>query len=240
MTANIMSQSFQKEIAMKRLTRLFSVALLFSFLACASAADYAVRALNEPPPADKLSKEIGGQLAATGVRVTRGDSPFCDVWLAKSWPSVSEFKSTPEIAYPFVPGQLIGVARFARKSADFRDQDINTGIYTMRYAQQPVDGAHVGTSLTRDFLLLIEAAKDKTPALLEYKQLTKASAEAAGSSHPALLSLQKPATESKESPSIRHDEERDWWIVGFQGQLQGKEKAAAFPVELVIVGHATE
>ena len=37
----------------------------------------------------------------------------------------------------------------------------------MRYALQPVDGAHVGTSLTRDFLLLVRADDGLLPALAQ-------------------------------------------------------------------------
>ena len=225
---------------MKRSILCLTFALLAASLLTANAADYAVQALNEPPPTAALSKEIAGLLSPTGVRVNRDSSAFCDLWFAKSWPAVSGFQATSEITYPFTPGQFIGVARFARKAADFRDQDINAGVYTMRYAQQPVDGAHVGTSLTRDFLLLIQASKEQSPAALEYKQLTKTSAEAAGSSHPALLSLQKTSVETKEFPALRHDEEHDWWIVGIQGNTQGKDKSAPLPVELVIVGHAAE
>ena len=42
-------------------------------------------------------------------------------------------------------------------TADFRDQGIPAGTYILRYSQQPVDGAHVGTSTTRDFLALLPA-----------------------------------------------------------------------------------
>lgn len=226
---------------MKRPTLLFALALTCCITVPALAVDYGVQPLNEPAPMDELAKDIADQLAPNGVRVTRGSSnaTYCDVWLCKTLETESGFKPTAEVAYPFAPGQLIGVARFARKGSDFRDQDINAGVYTLRYAQQPVDGAHVGTSPTRDFLLLVEASKDESAATLEYKQLTGKSAEAAGSSHPALLCLQKASPENKEFPAIRHNEEHDWWIVALQAQAKAEE-GTALPIELVIVGQAAE
>ena len=207
----------------------------------ALAVDYRVELLNEAAPAAEISAQIAGDLSTAGIRVVRGSSTLCDIWLRKELAGMADFKPTAEVLYPFLPGQLIGVARFARKSSDFRDQDIQPGVYTLRYAQQPVDGAHVGTSPTRDFLLLSHAKKDQTTATLEYKPLTKQSAEAAGSSHPALLSMQRVATEATEFPAIRHNEERDWWIVTMQAQVKiGGGGTRPLVCELVVAGIAAE
>ena len=90
----------------------------------------------------------------------------------------------------------------------------------------------MGTFPTRDFVLLLPAADDKSPATIaDYKSLIKASAASAGTSHPAIFPLFKPA--EGEMPAIRHDEEHDWWIVRFSGA--GKQT-----FEMVIVGHAAE
>ena len=211
--------------------------LCLTFASPLLAASYRVEALNEPPPSDELSPSIAATLSATGLRVIRGTkTTFCDIWLCKEWAAKSDFKATNEILYPFTPGQLMGVARFSRKAADFRDQDVDKGIYTLRYAQQPVDGAHVGTSLTRDFLLLVNAEKDRSADILEYKKLVAESAEAAQSSHHALFSMQRVADKVKR-PSMRHNEDHDWWIVGFDGKLKGGK---SLNVELVIVGVAAE
>ena len=155
------------------------------------AVDYRVEPLDEAPPADAIDAGILPQLTATGVRVYRGSRKYCDVWLCKQLEVAADFTPTEEVLYPFRPGQLIGAVRYSRRGSDFRDQDIGKGVYTLRYAQQPIDGAHVGTSPTRDFLLLLEVAKDKSPAKLEYKKLAELSAEAVDSTHPAMLSLQR-------------------------------------------------
>jgi hypothetical protein len=222
---------------------LFAVLVIVVAIAnSARAVDHQVEVLNEPAPAADLSPQIAGELSPTGVRVVRGGSTtLCDIWLRKELTVSANFKPTTEILYPFQPGQFIGVARFARKSSDFRDQDIQPGVYTIRYAQQPVDGAHVGTSPTRDFLLLSQSTKDLSPKLVDYKPLTKQSAEAAGSSHPALLAMQKVATEATKFPAIRHNAEKDWWIVAFQGPvIAGGDGPKPLVFELVVVGIASE
>ncbi len=215
----------------------YALALFLLVPASVQAADYRVEPLDESAPADEVSADIAATLAATGARVIRGKSTtFCDIWLCKQWDTQDDFEPTSALLYPFTPGQLMGVVRFARKGSDYRDQDIESGVYTLRYAQQPVDGSHVGTSLTRDFLLLLRAESDKSAAVLDYSQLAEQSAEAAGSSHPALLSMQRVAEDAKPM-SMRHNEDHDWWIVG----LAGKSKSAkSLLVEFVVSGVAAE
>lgn len=200
-----------------------------------SAADHRVEPLNEALPADAVAPAIAELLNPTGFKVVRGETrTVCDIWLCKQWDTAAGERAAA-VNYPFQPGALIGVARFTKKGSDFRDQDIAEGVYTLRYGQQPVDGAHVGTSPTRDFLLLLPADQDTAPAAPDYRTMVTKSAEAAGSSHPLLLSLQQ--TDSTGGTlAVRHVEEPDWWIVRFAG----KTKAAAVAVDLVVVGHAVE
>jgi hypothetical protein len=220
---------------MKTCFRSFMLLLLIAVQT--QAADYRVGSLDEPAPADELSPEIAATLASTGVRVIRGTkTKFCDIWLCKEWATLKDFEPTAELLYPFMPGQIMGVVRYARRGSDFRDQDIDKGVYTIRYAQQPVDGSHVGTSLTRDFVLLLQAETDRSADVLDYELLAERSAEAAGSSHPALLSMQRVTKDAK-SPSMRHDEEYDLWIIALHGKDEGGK---SLPIEFVVYGVAAE
>ncbi|MCA9154683.1 MAG: hypothetical protein KDA38_07835 [Planctomycetales bacterium] len=223
--------------------RFRSFATLFTLVLSAQTAlaiDHRVEKLDEAAPADALSPEIAGQLAESGVRVIRGSSrTLCDIWLTKQWP-LKSLEAGADLIYPFQPGQLIGVVRFDRKSSDFRDQEIEEGVYTLRYAQQPVDGAHVGTSITIDFLLVVKAEADKSAEPLAYKPLAEKSAAAVQTSHPGLLSLQRVPEEAGDTPSIREDEEKEWWIVRLTGKAAVEGKQSAMPIDLVIVGQATE
>ena len=210
---------------------LFSLPLL--------AADHKVEKLDEPAPKEGIAPEIAALLSPTGFKVIRGESRVVsEVWLCKEWP-IKEAKVGNDVLYPFQPGQVMGVARYPRKGSDFREQDIPAGLYTLRYGQQPVDGAHVGTSPTRDFLLLTPADKDKSPDIIaDFKALSKASAQTTGASHPAILSLQRLS--DQEPLTIRHQEDKDWWIVCFTGKTKSGDKTADQAVEAVIAGHAGE
>lgn len=204
----------------------------------AAGADHKVEALAKAAP-EGFSAAIASQLSDSGVKVIRGTSrTVCEIWLCKQWP-LKSLKASGDVDYPFTPGQLVGVVNYPKRGSDFRDQDIDAGLYTLRYAQQPVDGAHVGTSPTRDFLLLVKAEADKSADVLDYKTLSEASIEAAQTAHPALLSLRKAAGEGK-APSIRHDEEKDWWIVRLHGKGKAGDDAAALPLDLLVVGIAEE
>lgn len=218
------------------------LSLFVTLVACVplAAQDYTVEKLAESAPADAISPEIAVILQTTGFKVLKGSRTVCEIWLAKEWPVKEVKNSSGEVIYPFQPGQLLGVARYPRKASDFRDQDIPRGMYVLRYSQQPVDGAHVGTSPTRDFIALLPAEKDRQPGILEYKPLAEASKETAGSNHPAILSLQRLPETAAAPLTVRHDEEHDFWIVRFVGQTKLGDKTADQPVELVVVGVAAE
>jgi len=209
------------------------------FAALAAAADYQVVQANSPAPADAISPEIAAALQPTAIKIGKGDAQaICEIWLAKEWPIPADAKAGGEILYPLTPGQLIGVIRYPRKGGDFRDQEIQAGTYVLRYAQQPVDGAHVGTSPTRDFLALLPAAKDRDPQTIDFKTLTTTSKEASGTAHPAILSLQAAA--DYKPLSIREDTERQWVVVHFVGKVREGSAVKDMPVELVVVGKAAE
>ena len=200
------------------------------------AREHRVEVLNEPAPADSLSEEIAAALQPTGVRIISGTSrEVCDIWLAKNVDVKADFEPSFTLLYPFSQGQFVGVIRYLRDGADFRDQEIEEGVYTLRYMLQPVDGNHVGTSPTRDFLLLLPAKHDKTTAVVEYDKAVEHSTEASGATHPALLSLQKPPAEAVEAPVMKEDP-RDWWIL-HTSAMSADNKV---PLALVVVGVATE
>jgi hypothetical protein len=207
----------------------------------AEAVEHKVEASDTAPPKDALPPAIADLLGGPSFRVVRGASRVvCEVWLCKEWTIAADAKPKGDVLYPFQPGQVIGVVRYPRKASDFRDQVVADGVYTLRYGQQPVDGAHVGTSPIRDFLVLIKAADEQSAEPLEYKTLAKKSAAAAGSNHPLLLSLQRTDAAVEGPLSIRHNEQAEWWIVHVVGQSKAGEKPAKQPLDLVVVGHASD
>jgi hypothetical protein len=224
------------------MVRFFVLASLFVLVLAWPAAgqEYKVEKIETPPPAEALSPEIAGLIGPTGFKLVKGESrTIAEMWLVKELPIAADAKTGPEVLYPLTPGQLVGVARYPRKGADFRDQDIPSGVYTMRYGQQPVDGAHVGTSPTRDFLLLLPAEKDRDPQPLDHKAMVAVGVETTGTAHPAILSLQRPS-ETGEAPSVREESEKEWVIVRFSAQAEQGGAKKELPLELVVVGVAAE
>jgi hypothetical protein len=203
----------------------------------ATAQEYHVAKLESASPADALAPEIAALLSPAGLKVIQGDSRVvCEIWLAKEWPVAADAKTTAEIQFPFTPGQVLGAARFPRKASDFRDQEIPAGVYVLRYAQQPVDGNHVGTFPTRDFAALLPAAKDRSAAPLDYKTLTTLAKETTGTAHPAIRPLLKAAGDAP----VRTDEEKQWTMVRLPGKTKAGAELKDLALELVVAGVAAE
>ncbi len=221
---------------MPRLGLLLLVSLVLTPTVQLCADEYRVEKISQAPTG--VASKIAATLAPDGIQFIKGSSrTICRIWMCKSW-AVKSAKPGPNCLYPFEPGQLIGVIQYARKGADFRDQAIAKGAYTLRYGQQPEDGAHVGTFPTRDFFLLVPATADKTVAALDTEQLDELSTEAADGGHPAMLCLQQPGKDAK--AKLRHNEEDDWWIVGLDGSLKLANKTQPLRLGVVIVGIAEE
>ncbi len=205
------------------------------------AQEHRVEVLDEAPPTEEVSEDLRQQFAESGFKVIRGSSrTVCEFWPCQSWKVTAVFKATSERLYPFESGQLIGLLRFRRRGKDFRAQTISSGVYTLRYGLQPIDGNHEGTSPTRDFLLMVSAEDDKAVEPWDAEKLLKASAEAAGSSHPAMLGLQKSRAGASPQPAMRHNEQNDWWILHFVGKATSSGKTHELPLDLIVAGHAKE
>lgn len=216
--------------------------LLAACVASAVAADdeYRAEPTDAAPPAEELSPAIAKQLADSGFKVvTAQGRTLCEIWPAKAWTVAADFKPSGGIVYPFEFGELIGVVRYARKAGDFRGQSIRKGTYTMRYGLQPQDGNHIGTSDTRDFVVLIPASDDSAAQPLEKDPLFKESKKASKTTHPAILSLLPVGEKSDQLPRMVHNEPRELWAVDFAGKASG-DKAKQVVVELVVVGHVPE
>ncbi|HWE39536.1 MAG TPA: hypothetical protein VG406_23505 [Isosphaeraceae bacterium] len=204
---------------------------------------YKVEPLKEAAPSS-LAAPLRGLFEASGYRVLSPEGkPFVDLWLRKGVPA-SARPTGPKgtILFPVLSeGELLGAFRFHAEGRDYRDQTIAPGVYTLRYGLQPENGDHLGTSPYRDFALLIAAAKDKMPASIPKKALEERSAEAAGTSHPAVFMLRQGPDKPPAAPEMVHDDTLDTWgaVVPLPLQVKGTAGAISLPIQVVVVGSKT-
>jgi hypothetical protein len=183
-----------------------------------------------PAPLAALLDPQGSQMAS-------GSSPVCNVWWLKSVATSAPTGTSPDILYNNLAiGTLLGAVQVV--SADFADargQKIKPGLYTMRYAQIPQDGNHMGVSDYRDFVLLSPAAADTAvDKPLGFDGVVNLSRKAAGTGHPAVLSM-VPASAPGKLPALSSDGQGNWSI---QTDLHeaGASGAKDTPVAVVLVG----
>jgi len=223
----------------KMILRVAMACLFWMIAITASAQEYRVERLDSPPP-EGVAPAIAECLAPVEYKITNGKRTICELWPASEWTIAADFKSSSSEIYPFEMGQLIGVVRYPRKGGDFRGREIPKGIYTLRFGLQPQDGNHVGTSDTRDFLLLLSAADDTDPQPLDKPRLFKLSAKTSGTTHPAMLSFLAVPAEPGDLPALIHHESRELWSLRFDNPSKAGDKPANLVVELVVVGKAAE
>ncbi len=200
---------------------------------------YKIEPINAPPSAD-VPKTLQDALQGQGTRVLDDKgTPVCEVWLRKAVPTQQSATGSSDILYGnLTVGTLVGVLHFPQAGSDFRGQTIKRGFYTLRYAQIPQDGNHMGVSTYRDFVLLSPAAADTTPdPVMKFDDLLKLSRQASGTAHPAVISLD-PVKQGASS-SMFQDDQGHWAL-----QVELDEKAAAgertqrAPIAIIVVGKA--
>lgn len=220
---------------MRLRTAEIAIALVCLSVPAARGADYTLETSDAPP--QEVPEAIARQLQTEGVRVVGPRRALCEIWLLKDLAITPGFSPSLAVKYPLTPGQLVGAMRVPRRSGlkDFRGQEIDAGVYTLRYGQQPMDGNHIGTSDTADFLLAVPVSADADPApIADVKELFSKSAAAAGTTHPAIFSLLPAEAAEGAAPGLVHDAEREFWIVELIAQ-GGDQK---LPLRLVVVGES--
>ena len=207
----------------------------------ARAQDYKTETFDAAPPAE-IAPAVRDTLSNSAIRVIGPKGPLCEVWLRKAVPARAKAAQTLGVAYgQFEEGTLFGVVRFLLEERDYRKQLVKPGTYTLRYALNPVDGNHMGVSPIRDFILLLPAADDTSPAVLTRDDTIKMSKKAIGLNHPSEWSVSAPTDENAKMPAVARLEEEDAWVLYFRMQIQPEGGAAApLAMGLIIFGHAPE
>jgi hypothetical protein len=199
--------------------------LLLLFCAfTASAQDYKLEPIAGAAP--EVPSAYASVLDTKGYRIVGPSGTWCEIWFRKSIPAGP--KSTDSaITLPIRQGTLLGILRFPAKGADRRDQTLKAGVYTLRYSDYPVDGAHQSVAPQRDFALLTPLANDADPgATPDFDKLVEQS-KTSGTPHPAVLSLEPPSGST--FPALTKEGDHDVVL---------NVKVGDLPLAVIVVGRA--
>ena len=139
----------------------------------------------------ELSESIVQALTPGGLRAALPQGTI-EFWWVASVPSGDGASGATGPWRSVAEGTLIGAMRVTAPIRDIRGRTLNAGVYTLRYALQPVNGDHLGVSPFREFLLASPAAVDRRAEATGYHEAVNLSRQAIGSSHPAVLSIDPP------------------------------------------------
>jgi hypothetical protein len=197
--------------------------VLFSFAVAAFAQTYKLEKVAAPP--DGLPAAYASQIG-DGYRVVGPSGPWVEIWFRKTIPTGPK-SSDPAITLPIAQGTFLGILRFPGNGADRRGQTVKPGIYTMRYSNFPVDGAHQGVAPQRDFALLSPVANDPDPAAMPTFEKLVAQSKTSGTSHACVFSLEPPSSDSL--PALTKEGDHDTVL---------NVKAGDLPIAIIVVGKA--
>ena len=199
--------------------------VFLAFAASLFAQDYKLEPIATPAPG--LPAAYAALIQTQGYRVAGPKGAWCEVWFRKSIPTGAK-PSDDAIVFPIPQGTFIGVIRFPAQGEDRRGQTIKPGLYTLRYSDYPVDGAHQGVAPQRDFALMTPIAADPDPNTTpEFKSLVQMSTKASNSPHPAVLSIEQP--QGGTFPAVAKEGDSDWVLNVKIGDLS---------IGLIVVGKA--
>ncbi len=199
----------------KHLVLVVSAVSVAAISLCAQ--DYKLEPLDTPPPSLPASY-APVVFERPGFRIAGPSGPWCEIWFRNAVPTGPK-SGDSSISFSIPQGALLGILRFPSQGADRRAQTIKPGVYTLRYSNYPVDGAHQGVAPQRDFALLTPLSADSDPnAAPAFDALVQMSRAASGTPHPAVLSLETPAGSS--FPSLTKEGDHDWVLNVKIGDLQ--------------------
>jgi hypothetical protein len=217
--------------------RTLTVAICLLATAVAAAdSKYTVKVEDTEPPKE-LGDAIRGVLEPKAMTVTdEKGKVVCTVWAAKSL----ETKATADEAKAGLKytqlevTTLVGAVKFSEGFRDYRKSNIKPGVYTLRLGIQPEDGDHQGTAPYNEFCLLIPAADDKKPDVLDAETLHQQSNKSTTRKHPGVMLL-FPNKEPKETPAVEA-KPKDHFVLSYRVPATAGEQKAFLGFSLVVVG----
>jgi hypothetical protein len=205
-----------------------ALGLLFCWLSLAPSDSYLLSRTPTPEsPAEtagaalpaEIPEAFAAKLRPQGWRLSNKDGkPLYDLWVVQRLEVMAEPDRSLGLQLgEIAPGALFGVLRSFGDEVDYRDNPIDPAYYALRYAIQPSDGNHLGSSDSRDFLLLTGFEHDKNPArLTDPDELFEMAVEVAFSEHAGVLYLVQPegkASTEGQAPRLYQRSGKEEWAL---------------------------
>jgi hypothetical protein len=189
-------------MTMRKPSLLLGTLLTLLQVSPATAADLAVKVADKEPPKE-LDTSIRAKLQTKAVQLLDGEKPVYEFWFGAEVPLQSKPASTGKALDAIKQAALLGAVAISHDQRDYRDDELHAGIYTMRFALQPQDGNHLGTSEFNYFAVLTPAKIDnKLDGISDYKALVKASSKETSTDHPVILSLRPASSDPGDIPQL--------------------------------------
>lgn len=193
----------------------------------------------EVAPPDEVASGMRDLLDSQAVQLLDGDKPIFEIWFRKDIPlkskpdeGASALSLIDEVTY-------LGVVSVHERRKDFRNDDIEPGVYTMRLGILPTDGNHLGTSPFPYMAILVPAKYDEgLDAITDHDSLAELSGQDTYAEHPNSLSLQPLEDGEAEGDFPRTGEGGDDWQLVYlklPAKADGAEVELAF--KMVYEGH---
>ncbi len=212
--------------------------LLGATLTPAQDGKFSIKAEKTAPPGE-LKPDLAKLLGDNAVQfLDPKGGLICTLWFRKEVPADA---TAEQVKNGLTYGELkettfLAAVKFEQPWTDYRKQKIKPGVYTMRFGVQPMDGDHMGASPEKNFLLLVAADQDTSPAPMEPKMLIEKSMKSIGTGHPGVLMLfenSKPAAAPQLVTKLGNHQ-----VLNFRENVSAAGQKAAIGVGLTLVGHA--
>jgi hypothetical protein len=167
-----------------------------------------------PKPWRSILDSRGSQLVTSvnGISTT-----VMEIWWSKAVPGLNKAPVLPQVNYSQLQaGAVVGVLHFLADSPedfleDSRDQKLEPGFYSLRYAQLSLEGPEGGSSPYKDVVLLSRLDVDRKPErVLPSEELMQLSRRASQTQNPAAITLLPPNPAYKHLPAVIADDSGQW------------------------------
>jgi hypothetical protein len=191
------------KLSIKFTAPLIALALFQSSMVEGAAGELKVQAADTPPPA-QAGETLQKAVQPKSIQVLAGDKIIYEFWLRSEIPLKGPPESPGKVIDQIRETTFIGLVQVGPGQRDYKDNEINPGLYTMRVAWQPEDGDHLGTSEYPFFAVLVPASADTSvDGITRYRALVKTSGKGTPTEHPVVLSLRPMETTDGQFPQLR-------------------------------------